>query len=292
MLEKHTGPKVDGTSRLTVSSLSLNLWGRKGNYEARVARINQWLRQLRPDVAGFQECLRVDGHDGVSSWLSSHGYYLAFGETLSSNVNRCYGNVVASRWPIISTEVLQLPTPEFVEPRIALLAIVKTPLGKQCFVCTHLSYGFELGDVRQQQVLSILEALSRSQFDSSLPSVIVGDFNADPTSTEIGYLVDGKTLIKGIAPFIDAWRAAGHVGCGITMPADEKLGVTNGNSGRRIDYILVGGSVDKRVDCRPLSCTVVCNDKVEGIAPSDHFGLFALLSYSSFFRVSKSKNRA
>ena len=283
MLE-HTVTKVNGTRRLTVSSLSLNLWGRKGDYDARVVRINEWLRQLRPDIAGFQECLRVGGHDGVSNWLSSHGYYLAFGESIKSNVNRSYGNLVASRWPIISTEVLQLPTPELSEPRVALLTIVKTPLGRQCFICTHLSYGFELGRVRQQQVISILKALNRRQFNSSLPSMVVGDFNADPNSKEIGYLVDGTTLINGSTPFIDAWRAAGELGCGITMPAN-KHELTLGNSGRRIDYILVGGSVDKSIGCRPLSCRVVCNDKDRGISPSDHFGLFALLSFGSLFAI-------
>jgi endonuclease/exonuclease/phosphatase family metal-dependent hydrolase len=291
MTEKHIITKVEHPRRLTVSSLSLNLWGRKGNYEARVARINQWLRRLRPDVAGFQECLRIDGVDGVSSCLSSNGYYLAFGEALRSNENRSYGNLVASRWPIISTEVLRLPTPTLVEPRVALLTIVQTPLGKQCFICTHLSYGFELGYVRQKQVLSILKVLSRSRFSSNLPSVIVGDFNADPNSKEIGYLVDGSTPMNGGAPFIDAWRAVGQLGSGMTMPANKQFGITIGNPGRRIDYILIGSSVDKRTVCRALSCRVVCNDEDGGIAPSDHFGVFALFSLNSCLSDSKCAKR-
>lgn len=263
----------------TFSVFSLNLWGRKGQYATRVSRINEWLSRLQPDLAGFQECLRIDDQDEVSEFLSSNGYYLTFGEAIASENNRSYGNLIASRWPILSKEVLQLPTPAFIEPRIALIVSRESPFGTQCFVCTHLSCGPTLGFVRKHQVLSILKSISRCRHEFNWPPIIVGDFNADPDSIEIRCLTHKTDFIHDHSCFVDAWETAGDSGSGITMPAKLRCKLGDRNYDRRIDYIFVGSPSEYEIgEFKTLSCNVVCNDARLGILPSDHFGLNAIFS--------------
>ena len=49
-----------------LSVLTLNLWHDSGPYEARRARIREWLDRLEPDLIGFQEALRGPRFDQVA----------------------------------------------------------------------------------------------------------------------------------------------------------------------------------------------------------------------------------
>ncbi len=52
-----------------LSVLTLNLWHDAGPYEARVARIRDWIDRLDLDLIGFQEALRGPDFDQLAELL-------------------------------------------------------------------------------------------------------------------------------------------------------------------------------------------------------------------------------
>lgn len=270
-----------------ISVLSLNLWGRKGPYEDRVSRIDEWLKCLEPDIVGFQECLRIDYSDEVTCKLHKLGYYTAFGQALSKAPGRGFGNLIASRWPIIKKEILKLPTPDDIESRIAITSIIQTPYGKLCLICTHLTWEPELINVRNQQITKIKKYVSEHCRVLEIPPVIVGDFNAEPLSPEIKSLTN-RNGPNGTTYYLDAWNTAGDGSPGITKSASIGYKHTDFSSDRRIDYIFVGASSHQWQEYNRISsCSIVCNDKRNGVWPSDHFGVFAIINTNHYGIVNR-----
>jgi hypothetical protein len=74
----------------------------------------------------------------------------------------------------------------------------------------------------------------------------------------------------------DAWRLAGDGGRGLTWANVNPHAALDGEPDRRLDYVFSGfrgpGGAGRPVDCR-----VVADEPVEGVWPSDHFGLLAVL---------------
>lgn len=264
---------------LSLSVLTLNLWGHKGKYETRSSLILESLSELNPDLAGFQECLRANCTDRISDDLSLRGYHLAFGEAIAVS-DRAYGNLVASRWPILYQQVHALPSTHNAEPRVALCVVVETPVGPQSFICTQLSWEPQHASVRQAQIIALRELVIREYSGYLLAPLVVGDFNACPESDEIGLLTRSKDP-KSNSLFTDAWSVCGE-GSGITMPTGPYLGRHDHYVERRIDYIFVGPSCGiGHIEPRVMSCRVVFNVAREGIFPSDHFGVLARLRVTS-----------
>lgn len=101
-----------------------------------------------------------------------------------------YGIALLSRLPVVSWEVLRLPTPRgrvlvrhrgevlptllLEEPRAAMAALVATPSGTVTVVNTHLSF-VRWSNGRQ------LRALTRSLPGPGRPLLLVGDLNMGPT---------------------------------------------------------------------------------------------------------------
>jgi hypothetical protein len=52
-----------------VRVVTLNLWGRRGDWDARRKVIAKGLRELRPDLVAFIEAIRTDDYDQVVELL-------------------------------------------------------------------------------------------------------------------------------------------------------------------------------------------------------------------------------
>ena len=113
------------TSGKTLSVLSLNLWHDRGPYAERAKRLREWIDRLDPDLIGFQEALRGRGFDQVAELLDGRGYHLDY--VCASRFERKgvgtmeFGNAIASRWPIIDRETLQLPDAGDAESRARIV---------------------------------------------------------------------------------------------------------------------------------------------------------------------------
>ena len=182
------------------------------------------LKTADADIIGLQE---VDRNFGERSRFQDQpkllanllGMHHVYGESLrvphlslSRGVGH-YGNMILSRYPIIDSEVLRLPTKWGIEPRTALKATIAAPQGEVVVWSTHL--GLSSG-ARLEQVRTLLAAVNRE----GRPSVVLGDFNALPESEEIRLMA---SQLQDAGKLDRIGKGTFYVGPGQSMP--------------RIDYI-------------------------------------------------------
>jgi len=259
--------------------LTLNLWNDSGPWPARAQGIQAWLDRLDPDVVGFQEALRGPGLDQVGELLGArlpHRDYVR-GSRLSRGERELdFGNAVASRWPIVGREEQQLPDRGDAETRAALHVEIEAPFGKLAFTCTHLHWRFHHGETRVRQVHALAARVLARRPKGGFPPVVVGDFNAEPDSDEIRFLTGGHPVEGESVYFHDAWRVAGTGGDGITWSNRNPYARVALEPDRRIDYVFSGYPTPTGVGLVEI-CRVACDNVVEGVYPSDHFGVYAEL---------------
>lgn len=267
---------------MPVRILTLNILHDQGDWASRSAAIGAWIDRLCPDLVGLQEVLRGPEVDQCEALLGSRGYHTAFAEASPFWVDRSvsFGNAIGSRWPIESEGVLPLsrarPGDGRSETRCALAARIAAPGGPLEMACTHLHWRFDHGYVRERQVVEIADWLRRRAPEGGWPPVLVGDFNAEPASAEIRYLAGLQSMDGRSAHYRDAWSVAGGRGDGITWSRRNPLTHPWLEPDRRIDYVWVG--IPRRDGLGLVErCRVVADEPVEGVWPSDHFGVYAEL---------------
>lgn len=190
------------------------------------------------------------------------------------------------------------------ERRSAVSAIVATPAGTLAVTTTHLNWQLDDSPVRQAQVVALNSwAAARGRAAAAaatvapgggsggtrrpFPSVLLGDFNAEPASTELRFLRGHATIAGTAAAWTDAWEAArrsspavagtggGAAGGETYAPSANPAAALEAEPDRRLDYVLVappatdgrGGVVRARV--------VADWPDAEGVYPSDHWGVAA-----------------
>jgi len=272
-----------------LSILTLNCWNISPPYDERMAVLRRSIEELQPDLIGLQEILvRPDGFHQGRSILDGLGYESVFGPACAWDDNGDYatpegrdygfGNIAASRLPIVGRDWTRLPGSSSGEIRSATAITVDTGASELVLVSTHLNWKFDHGYVREQQVVALRDFAWRVVGDRNLPPVIVGDFNADPDSAEIRFMrgwhvLDGKSTF-----FEDAWAAAGSAGPGLTWDNRNPFANMVHEPDRRIDYVFVGLDHGRgRITVQ--DCRVVMNEAHNGIYPSDHFGVMAWIEW-------------
>lgn len=187
-------------------------------------RIAMALHQQRVDLVGLQEAqgrggrsLGVDQPKRIARRLGMQHTFKAAKKGLFGITDNT-GNAVLSAYEIRHKEGFKVSG-----SRSANLAIVDHPAFPEgmLIVNTHLSTGRD-GAPRREELEVIAERIAAHR----LPTVMMGDFNAQPDSDEIRWLLAGGMGRE----FVDAHAAAG-AGEGLTAPALEPR--------HRIDYIFV-----------------------------------------------------
>jgi endonuclease/exonuclease/phosphatase family metal-dependent hydrolase len=281
VLEERTttayGPLAGGSLRV----LTWNLWWRHGPWEERLAAIVATVSALEPDICCLQE-VWVDQASGDSS---AGRIASALGPGFSSVTTDRYvadgiafGNAVVSRWPVAASSVLDLPvpSPQVEELRTCLRADVATPHGEVQVFCTHLNWRFDESHVRQQQVRAICGFVASSPA-RTFPPVLCGDFNAAPDSDEIRMLTGRAAVPVERLVFHDAWEVAGDRGdAGATWSNANPFAELDLEPDRRIDYVFAGWPKSGGRG-HVAACEVVGTKPVDGVQPSDHYGVLATL---------------
>lgn len=89
-----------GTDAVRVATL--NLWGRRGDWDERRRVLVDGFRALEPDVVALQEAVVTDGYDQVTDVLGG-GYHLAHQtdrQPGNEDAEDGQGISIASRWPL------------------------------------------------------------------------------------------------------------------------------------------------------------------------------------------------
>lgn len=217
-----------------------------------------------------------DVHQAIEIATRLLGMYWVYGPGIDLDAStpetpgrrRQFGNMVLSRWPILSSINHTLPKIAlhgiFHLQRTLVECVIDAPGGALRFCSVHLDHVST--DTRMPQVAYIKDVLLRGHergasaggamndptwFDKTLPTqpmtaIVMGDMNFAPDSAEYTALLgdvsdwNGRTLrAHGLA---DAWTLAGHdEGAGDTIPRE-------GRPPRRIDHCFVTTDLAEHVN--------------------------------------------
>lgn len=235
--------------------------------EERLEMVTTELRALRPDIVGVQEASAAWGRGNVAARLAEslgmgHVYASAttrvlgmrwLGHVIVRAINFDEGPAVLSRFPIVDSEVFDLPRcAKRLDPRVLLRADVRTPWGDVAVFSTHISRD----DCQLARVVEIVREHARTR-----PALLMGDLNAGETSHE---------------GFVDAFRAANPTTPGLTVW--QRPWAPAPTVHRRVDYILVAGA-GAEVACASRVMLDQPRRLSDGrtLWPSDHYGVLAEL---------------
>ncbi len=197
-----------------------------------------------------------------------------------------FGSAIVSRWPIDEHTLHPLPVDDHPDPwrRLQMEVLHARTAGLDVF-STHLVPAPDHAYHRVAQVIALDDIVKANTHiettpgshgkRTGMPSIVCGDFNAEPDSDEMRYLTS-LAVIGGRSVFYqDAWRVAGDGGVGHTQdwrrnPLADSMNVHR----KRIDYVLVGDPFLLLDNAgRVEQATIVFDEPLTGILASDHFGL-------------------
>lgn len=259
-----------------------NLWWRFGDIDRRRPAIGAVLQRAQPDIVGLQEVWQQDQINLAGQLSADLGFHTAFAPAEdSSNWQKrggaefTVGNAILSRWPLESTEVMQLPAGnEPNESRFAISAVAVTPHGSMRFTTTHLNSGWWHNDIRAEQLRWLIAWLA-DQPPTDLPMVLTGDFNAAPDFDEIRPLTGRARPYDSRLPLVDTWQYCNPDDSGFTWDRHNPH-VTGQEASYRIDYVLTGMARPNGVG-RIRTSERIAVAPIEGIVASDHYGVITEL---------------
>jgi endonuclease/exonuclease/phosphatase family metal-dependent hydrolase len=260
----------------TLRLVTWNVWWRFGPWEARQPAIAATLAELQPDLVGLQEVWSVGRTNQAALLAEQLGFHHAYA-TRFTEEDIQFGNAVLSRWPITAFEPRPLPAPpDQDEMRTVLRADIDGPRGPIELFTTHLNWRFDHGHIRQEQVRSIT-AFIQETAPRTYPALLCGDFNATPDSDEVRMLTGRAAVPDPPLVFHDAWEVAGE-GPGHTWSNENPHAAKDLEPNRRIDYVFSGWPKAGGAG-HVSSCRLIGTEPIDGVVPSDHYGLVAELRY-------------
>jgi endonuclease/exonuclease/phosphatase family metal-dependent hydrolase len=198
-----------------------------------VEKFTSWGNENQP--ARFAALLKQKtGKEWYYHFAQRHGAWTSNGQ----------GNLVLSVFPFVATDQLKLPY-----SRSAALATVIVNGRTVTFISTHIdnaSYTYRMAEINA--ILPWAATMPENR-------LILGDFNAGPTSTEVAKMLETYT---------ETWREAKLLGTNISAP-DNPNAITR--TSQQIDYIFQSRQA---TTLKLLSTEVMDTRDANGIAPSDH----------------------
>ncbi len=237
----------------------------------------QELQRLQPDVIALQEASDSRKHGNVPQRIADAlGYQMVFepatqhifgisllDRLITSAIGFKEGPAIVSRYPIVASEVYDLPRCQRrVDPRILLRAEIHAPDGPIQVFSAHTSKG---DDCQLQRVGELFR-----EHRGTGRAILMGDFNTGEQSTVL-------TEWQKESGFIDAFRVANPGVSGGTVWQD--IYVEWPTADRRVDFIfLFDGSDNKSPVVRSSRLVFDQPGRLpngDALWPSDHRGVFA-----------------
>ncbi len=159
-----------------------------------------------------------------------------------------YGNLLLSRYPLISAENHSYKMLREGEQRGLINVVADIDGSKIAVMNTHIDYRPD----DSERLSNVEEIYLKTDEYKDMPVIIGGDFNDLPLS---------KVYFKMLNKFVDSWMEL-HDRDGFTFPADNPV--------KRIDYIFYRNSLgNKKTILRPFKVKVIKTDA------SDHLPILA-----------------
>jgi len=272
-------PRSPNDGRLRV--LTLNLFGRGGDWANRRSVLTKGIREIQPDLVAFQEVIETDDYDQVVDLLGPD--FVIAHETLGLVPDAEHQGVsIASRWPLGNVREVDLHlTPRTADfPCTTLIAEIDAPdpIGPLLFVNHFPSWqpGFEYE--RELQTVAAARVVEELVGRGARHAILAGDFDAVPETTSIRFWT-GRHSLEGMSVcYRDAWESLHPDEPGHTFsPRNPLVPAWVLERGRRIDYILVRFG-DHAPTLDVTACELVFDKPVDGVWASDHFGMVADLA--------------
>jgi len=144
------------------------------------------------------------------------------------------------------------------------------------FITTHLDTSASLN------ALQISELLQSAVNSTTLPVILVGDFNVAANVPSDPSFANYQALLNG--GLVDAWVEKRASGPGLTCCQTPSVSVPTSSLTLRVDLVLLRGGIDIR-DIHLVGNTPA--DFVNGVWPSDHAGVVASLRIPRGHHVSQ-----
>ena len=160
-----------------------------------------------------------------------------------------------------------------------LAVVVQVPNeGEFLFIGATAAWRLSAEAARERQAVAITDLDARHRCD--LPTVIAGDFNANPDTASIRYLTGRQSLGGRSVLYHDAWAIAGE-GPGYTWTVENPKAsavvdqiVKQPANRSRFDYVFVGSwDAHPKAHARVLDARLAFDQPIDGIWASDHFGV-------------------
>jgi endonuclease/exonuclease/phosphatase family metal-dependent hydrolase len=260
-----------------VRALTLNLWGRRGEWDARRRVIVEALRELRPDLVALQEAVVTEDYDQAADLLGAD-FELAHQkqrEPGEDGVEPGQGASIGSRWPLGEVREVDL----HVTSRTAgfacttLVAEVDAPLGPLVFA-NHVP-SWQLDFEWERELQALVAARELEQLAAGRHVVLAGDFTADPQSAGVRFLTGRQSLDGTSVCYRDAWESVHGEEDGETFTPANPLVNDWDWPFRRLDYVFVRCGEHGGPTLEVTQCERFLDEPVDGVWASDHFGVVA-----------------
>jgi len=264
-----------------------NIWGVRGDWDARKAVLRDGLRELDPDIIAFQETIVTDEYDQVRDLLGDdyHVFHQAAREPDGQGLS------IASRWEIGETHEIDL----HVTPRTAGFACAvltaeihaPAPIGDIVFVNHLPNWQVDFEYEREVQTVLATRAVEAKTRGREIHVILAGDLDAAPDAASIRFL-SGKQSLDGMSIcYRDAWEYIHPNEEGHTFTPKENPLVSDRDwPFRRIDYIFVRCATHDGPTLQIADCALMFHEPINGVYASDHFGVVANLVVPERFRKS------
>ena len=255
-----------------------------------------WLDELTPDIVCLQEIWQDHRHPNTGGWIAEHAaeeWHWEFGgfappdpDAVGAHPSIRFGSAILSRWPFDAVELMTLPVshddpgpgyatsrPPALPPGMPFELLHGRTAGVDVY-STHLQPRPWHAYHRLRQVLFIDDAIGRTCDPSgTMPPVLCGDFNAEPTADEIRFLTANAIIDGRSTYFQDAW-AVMHDRGGVTFDPANDLCAPINEPPQRIDYVFVGDPFLRPGGAgRIMRASLAFDARRTGTFASDHYGL-------------------
>jgi len=264
--------------------LTMNLWGRRGEWGRRRQVLLAGLRTIDPDLVAFQEAINTDEYDQVRDLLGAD-FHIVHSTRREpggpGDVEPGQGISIASRWRLGESWELDLPQlPQTAAPVRTTLMVevgVRDQIGPLLFINHNPSWQVNAEYERQVQAMTVARAVEDMVTAHPRHVVLAGDLNADLEAASIRFWTGRQAVGEMSVCYRDAWESRHPGEPGLTFTPDNPLVADWDWPFQRIDHILVRCGEHGGPTLQIHDCSLAFNAPVDGVWASDHFGLVAEL---------------